>query len=350
MFMIRKAFKLILWVILFIVVAFASFLGYQTITEFKPPKELVLGNHEPADTINDTLTLITWNTGYFGLGADMDFFYEGGTMVRPTMGQYEQYSKDVLERIKSFNYSDFLLLQEVDTLSHRSYRNNQLSQIKQVLPGFHGYFGINYNAWVPIPPASPMGKVKAGQVTMSKYIPVSAKRVAFESSYSWPMRLFQLKRCYVETRYHTSDGKELVLINTHNSAFDDAAALREKELNNLKQLINAEYQKGNYVIVGGDWNQNPPFFDSAAVLPVYRTHHIRPGIPEDFLEEDWVVAYDPLHTTNRNVNTAYKEGETISNLIDFFVLSPNIKLESIRTIPTGYKESDHQPVEMKVII
>jgi endonuclease/exonuclease/phosphatase family metal-dependent hydrolase len=348
--MIRKAIKLVMWVILFIVVAFTTFLGYQTLTEFKPPKETVLETQNQVDTLADTLTLISWNIGYFGLGADMDFFYEGGTMVRPTEDQYERYSKAVLERIKTFNYADFLLLQEVDTLSHRSYRNNQLTQIQQELPGFDGYFGANYNAWVPIPPSSPMGKVKAGQVTMSKYKPVSAKRVAFESSYSWPMRLFQLKRCYVETRYLTSDGKELVLINTHNSAFDDAAALREKELNTLKQLMHAEYLKGNYVVIGGDWNQNPPAFDSTVVLPVYKTRHIRPGIPYDFLEEDWLVAYDPLHTTNRNVNTAYKEGETISNLIDFFVLSPNVKLESIQTIPTGYKESDHQPVVMKIVI
>lgn len=348
--MIRKAIKLVLWIILFIIVAFAAFLGYQTITEFKPPKVLVLNEQQQADTIHDTLTVISWNTGYFGLGADMDFFYEGGTMVRPTEEQYELYSKAALERIKSFTYADFILLQEVDTLSHRSYNNNQLIQIRRELQDYHGFFGSNYDAWVPIPPASPMGTVNAGQATMSRYEPVSAKRVSFESSYSWPMRLFQLKRCYIETRFLTSNGKELVLVNTHNSAFDDAAALREKELNNLKELMLTEYSKGNYVIIGGDWNMNPPQFDSTKVLPVYKTRLIKPGIPGDFIENGWQVAYDPLHTTNRYVDKSYKEGETYSTLIDFFVLSPNIKLESIRAIPYGYKESDHQPVELKVVI
>lgn len=348
--MIRKAIKLVLWLILVLIVAFAAFLGYQTLTEFKPPKELVFQTPEQADTLNDTLTLISWNIGYFGLGADMDFFYEGGTMVRPTREQYESYSKEALIRIKSFNSADFILFQEVDTLSHRSYDNNELSLIQQVLPGYNGYMGLSYNAWVPIPPTEPMGKVMAGQVTMSKYKPVSAKRVAFESSYSWPMRLFQLKRCFIETRFLTSDGKELVLINTHNSAFDDAAALREKELNNLKEIMLSEYAKGNYVIVGGDWNQNPPQYDSTAVLPIYKARNIRPGIPDDFIDKGWQVAYDPLHTTNRYVNTSYKEGKTFSTLIDFFVLSPNIKLETINAIPNGYKESDHQPVVMKVVI
>ncbi len=348
--MFLKIIKTLLLFIFIVVLLFAGFLGWQTYFEFKPATEDVLLLNTEAPAINDTLTLVTWNTGYSGLGADMDFFYEGGKMVRPLHDQYEKYRNAVLKRIISFDTAAFILLQEVDTLSRRSYYENQFRSITESMPDFRSYFGVNYNAWVPVPPKSPMGKVRSGLVTLSKFPPSSVKRVSYESSYSWPMRLFQLKRCYLETRYNTMDGKELVLINTHNSAFGDAATLREKELSTLKSRMIDEYEKGNYVIIGGDWNQNPPTFDSTVVLTVYKSKTIKPGIPVDFTPQGWKYAYDPLHTTNRDVNISYKEGETVTTLIDFFVLSPNVNLQYVKTVLTGFSEADHQPVVMRVDI
>lgn len=346
----RKLFKIILLLLLAVILMFALFLGWQTITEFKPLEEEIISKTEVSPVIDDTLTIISWNTGYFGLGAEMDFFYEGGNMVRPTKVLYEKYRKAALERIQSFDTAAFIFLQEVDTQSSRSYFDNQLNAIKTILPDYLDFYGANYNAWVPVPPLEPMGKVRAGLVTLSKFNPVSAKRISFESSYSWPMRLFQLKRCFLELRFNTKDGKELVLINTHNSAFSDAAALREKELNSLKTIMLDEYMKGNYVIVGGDWNQNPPDFDTTLLLPTYKSKRIYPGIPDNLIPKGWVYAFDPSHTTNRDVDVPYMEGSTFSTLIDFFVLSPNLRLQSIKTIPTGYREADHQPVVLRIVL
>lgn len=346
----RKVIKVILLLLLTVILLFAGFLGWQTLTEFKPSTEEVLTIDEVAPAIDDTLTIISWNTGYFGLGAEMDFFYEGGKMVRPSKELYQKYRRAALERIQSFDTAAFIFLQEVDTQSGRTYFDNQLNVIKMMLPDYKEYYGTNYYAWVPIPPLDPMGKVRAGIVTLSQYSPVSAKRISFESSYSWPMRLFQLKRCFLELRFNTKDGKELILINTHNSAFSDAAALREKELNSLKTIMLDEYKKGNYVIIGGDWNQNPPGFDTTLLLPIYKSKKIYPGIPENLIPKGWVYAYDPSHTTNRDVDIPYLEGSTFSTLIDFFVLSPNVRLRSVKTIPSGYREADHQPVVLKVVL
>lgn len=345
-----KIIRILVAILAIPILLFIGFLGFQTLDEYKPAKETLLVKDYNAPAISDSFTIITWNIGYEGLGEDMDFFYEGGKMVRPSKDQYSKYSEEIAQRIASFDTSAFIFLQEVDTLSHRSWNHNQLNEIKQLLPGYHGYFAENYKAWVPVPILNPMGKVRAGLVTFSKYMPVSSKRVSYESSYGWPMRLFQLKRCYLETRFKTSDGKQLVLVNTHNSAFSDAASLRDKELNTLKTLMLNEYMKGNYVIVGGDWNQNPPSFDTTLLLPVYKSKHIYPGIPSDFIPNGWNYAFDPIHTTNRYVNIPYKAGETFSTLIDFFVISPNVRLKSVKTIPTGFKESDHQPVVINVII
>jgi len=345
-----KILKFILKMIVLVVAGLLTFFIWQTFSEFDPDPLQDLAITEDAAVVDDTLTLTTFNIGYCGLGAGMDFFYEGGTMVRPGKELYDRYLGEVMQRLETFIGSDFILLQEVDTLAKRSWYANQFRLIRNKFNGFHSFFAMNYNAWVPMPVLKPMGKVQAGIVTLSKATPVSASRYAFSSGYSWPMRMFMLKRCYLLTRYNTDNGKQLVLVNTHNSAFGDAAEIRAEELAQLKEMMTGEYAKGNYVIIGGDWNQNPAIFDSTVVLENYLVKSIRPPVPADFLPEGWQYAYDPLHPTNRDVDIPYLEGRTKTTLIDFFVLSPNVGLVSAITTPTGFKESDHQPVSVKVFL
>lgn len=99
------------------------------------------------------------------------------------------------------------------------------------------------------------------------------------------------------------------MINTHNSVFDEEGELRKKELVKLNDFMMKEYRKGNYVIAGGDWNQNP-----------------------------------------RGSEMNYQKGKTKTTIIDFFVVSPNVIVESVKTIKTGFENSDHQPVIMKIKI
>ena len=346
----KKTLKYISYLLLILVLVFTGFLILQTVTEYKPADSATLLEYNTAETISDTIDLVTWNVGYFGLGAEMDFFYEGGTMVRPDKERYATYKDRALERLKSFYNADFILIQEVDSFAKRSWYDNQIKAIDSVLPSFYYWFGMNYNAWVPVPLTEPMGRVNAGIFTWSRHFPSSVKKYAFESSYAWPMRLFQLKRVFLELRIKTMNGKELILINTHNSAFEDAATLREAELKKLKTIMLEEYNKGNYVIVGGDWNQNPIGYDTADLLPVYNGKYIKPGIPHDYLPADWNYAFDKLHTTNRDVNKPYTEGVTHTSLIDFFITSPNIEVLDVKVIPTKFIESDHQPVTLKVVL
>ena len=56
------------------------------------------------------------------------------------------------------------------------------------------------------------------------------------------------------TRYPTSDGHELVLINSHMSAYDKGGTSRAQQLALLTKVMSEERAKGNYVIAGGDWN------------------------------------------------------------------------------------------------
>lgn len=295
------------------------------------------------------LELYTWNIGYCGLGKKMDFFYEEGKMVRPEKEYYEQCRDGVLYQLTTLNKLDFILLQEVDQQSERTYLDNQVERFKATFKDYAAFFALNYKVpFVPVPVKFPMGKVESGILTLSRFQPVEATRYKFPSAYSWPKRLFMLDRCFVLTRYNVSNGKQLVLINTHNSAYADALEMRAKELKTLQKIIESEYAKGNYVIAGGDWNQNPLPYNQDSIKDGNLAKTITPGIPADFLPAGFTWAFDPKYPSNRDVNEPYTKGKTATTIIDFFVLSPNINLLTTNTLQSNFEFSDHQPIGMIV--
>jgi endonuclease/exonuclease/phosphatase family metal-dependent hydrolase len=143
-------------------------------------------------------------------------------------------------------------------------------------------------------------------------------------------------------RFLLKNGKEFVLINTHNSAYDDGS-LREAQMNYLKDFLLEEEKMGNYVIVGGDWNQSPPGFQDNYKGHVFDTINLN-YISNDFLNESWNWIYDTIEPTNRRVTVPFEQGKCPVTLIDFYLVSSNIEILSIRTIPMEFAYSDHQPV------
>ena len=121
-------------------------------------------------------------------------------------------------------------------------------------------FAKNYDVFfVPVPPATPMGKVLSGLTIFGKYQPTSSVRYSFPGEYGFPKQLFMLDRCFLVNRYPLSNGKELLIINTHNEAFDPGQ-IRKAQMSYLKDFLLTEFRNGNYIITGGDWNQAPPGF------------------------------------------------------------------------------------------
>ena len=150
-------------------------------------------------------------------------------------------------------------------------------------------------------------------------------------------------------RYKLDSGKEFVVINLHNSTFDKGGTLRMKELKKLQSFVLTEYSKGNYVIVGGDWNNNPRGFNPRTVISGDSAKAIEPALDSTFLS-GWRFAFDPLTPSNRDVNMPYQKGKSKTTIIDFYVVSPNVEILLVHTIATGFNFSDHQPVIMKVIL
>jgi endonuclease/exonuclease/phosphatase family metal-dependent hydrolase len=342
-------FFLIVLVILFIGI---GFMVYTTLTEYKPDNITLLGIHKPAVKITpdtkDELNILTWNIGYAGLGKEMDFFYEGGKMVRPTTELNKGYLENILNEVKRADTTDFIFIQEVDQRAKRSHFTDQVEAFQNKMNDYYTVFGVNYDVpFVPIPTMEPMGRVKAGQMTLSKMAPDSAIRYRLHETYTWPKRLFLLKRCFIHTQYTLPSGKILSMINLHNSAFGDAVEARKQDLIALKQLMYTLWAKGHYVIAGGDWNQNPPGFDPDLIKDGNKAYAFE-HVPVSFSPKGWTWATDPSKATNRDVNEPFVKGGTKATTIDFFIVSPNVSIVSVNTNSNGFVNSDHQPVALKV--
>ncbi len=340
-------------------------LAYGTIYDWKPEgvENLKIETQAALSEIPDSgnLQLISWNVGYGGLGAQSTFFYDNGQnffsgskMVRPPRELTDKNVKGIGEFLQTVS-PDFVLLQEVDRDSRRSYHLDEQDTWAKAMPNYASVFALNYNCVrVPLPicePWNPIGKTYGGLGTFSKYQPLDPKRHQLPGEYGWPTRIFQLDRCLAVQRFKVKNGKQLVLVNLHNSAYDPGGVLKKQQIDYLKTLLLKEYQAGNYVICGGDWNQTPPNISINTFMTKGQTGYADedyPAISPELMPEEWVWAFDPTTPSNRSLVDVYNPKTTFITLIDYFLLSPNVKLKQARGINQEFEFSDHQPVIIKV--
>lgn len=348
-----KTLKTLLIAILILISLFVIFILYASISNYKPENtELIIQNKNP-DTIqiNQIYSIMIWNIGYCGLGADMDFFYDGGKQVRSSKQNVINNYYFVKSELKNNDTLDFIMLQETDIRSKRSYYINEVDSFSKLLNHYYSYFGANYDVkFVPSPFTNPLGTVKSGLNSFSKFKPARVTRYSFPGNYDWPVSLFMLDRCFLVKRFPTNNGKEFILINTHNSAYDDGS-LKKQQMEYLKRFLLSEYEKGNYIVVGGDWNQNPPQVDYSEIRKnsLAKRFVLNP-INADYLPSEWNWVFDPSTPTNRYLNAPYKKGETITPIIDFYLMSPNIKTELVKTQDFNFQHTDHQPVFTRIVL
>jgi hypothetical protein len=99
--------------------------------------------------------------------------------------------------------------------------------------------------------------------------------------------------------------------------------------------------------VGGDWNQSP------YGLPPELPHHLFDTenltyVEKDFPAPDWIWAYDPTLPSNRRVSVPYSRSNSLTTVIDCYLLSPNISPTDVKTLDVDFQYSDHQPVQLQV--
>ncbi len=331
----KRAITIFLWTIGAFAAAFVLFVAFAWATEWQPVKEKVIHSNSAYYKLPDTLKIVTWNTGYAGLGADMDFFMDGGTHTRTSRERADE-NLEKITRFLAESDADIILLQEVDRDAKRSFHVDQLAKYREALPGYHGYFALNYKViFVPVPLRAPLGKVEAGTALFSRIEPQEVVRYQYDSRFSFPVRLFNLKRGWLAARFG-----DVWISTTHNTAYD-TGDMRTIEMQQLYKWLSSK----SLTITGGDWNQNPTGY-TPSPAEVDDPHFSPRSIPEN---TDFQALFDASTPTVRYLYEPLSE-RTTTSLIDFFIVSQGIKCLEIKTIDLGFENSDHNPVAATFVI
>ena len=349
----KKILKALLILVLIVIAAAVLLFGWLTVTEYKPAPvedaEVLRTGDNASLAVGDSVTVLSWNVGYGGLGKDSDFFMDGGkdskSADRETVGRYlEGIHRTIVDQDP-----DLVLLQEVDTDSSRTYGIDERGLLAQGMSS--QTFAYNYSCpFVPIP-MPPIGKVHSGLFTMTNGVEIErAERISLPCPFTWPTRVANLKRCLLVSYLPVAGSdKQLVLVNLHLEAYDDGEG-KLAQTKALNDFLQDEYAKGNYVIAGGDFNQTfPGGLDS---YPVVNSAFWAPGtLTEDMLPAGWSFAYSLDVPSCRLLNQPYNPADTVNTqyyVIDGFILSPNVELETVETLDLGFADSDHNPVHISV--
>lgn len=353
-----KIFIIALLVLVILIVLFvASFIAYLTITEYRPVDVEDITDYRTTDKKVERgkeLSIMTWNIGYGSLGDNADFFMDGGSHTfTATKERTELNLYGIKSELQAKN-PDFIFLQEVD---YDSLRSNNVNEIEYFANAFldRAYaFAHNYKCeFVPIP-VPPMGKVMSGIMTISDYDIEEATRISLPVPFKWPIRVANLKRGMLVTRIPIEGSdKELVLVNFHLEAYDSGEGKIE-QTKKLRVLIDFEVAKGNYVIVGGDFNQTIDTVDLEK-YKVTEEGHWEPGIIDGqaLIDAGYQIVMDDSTPTCRSLKTplaGYDKDDFQYYLIDGFIVSNNIKINSYETVQKDFVYSDHNPVYLSFTI
>ena len=350
----KKILKFLLTLVLIAVLAVVGLFGYLTITEYKPADIEVLTplcEDATAPAIKDgaSLNILSWNIGYAGLGAGSDFYMDGGKdTASADNATVNKYLDAMNTAIRAGNY-DLVYLQEVDINSSRTYSIDESVALRRGT----SYHALNHScAFVPLPLPEPIGKVHVGLMTISDYKVDRGERHSLPCPFSWPTRAANMKRCLL-VNYLPIEGtnKQLVMVDLHLEAYDSGEG-KIAQTKQLMGLLQKEYEKGNYVIAGGDFNQVFP--GSLELYPNTHPDLWLPGVLEEAsLPEGFQFAYDLTTPSCRLLNQPYDPSDTVNTqyyVIDGFILSPNVQLDEVKVLDEGFANSDHNPVQLQVTL
>ena len=245
---------------------------------------------------------------------------------------------------------DFILIEEVDKNATRSYHYDEEAALRNMLEGYDSTFTVNFDSpYLFYPLSKPHGKSYAGMLTLSRFNIESGLRRSLPIEDGF-MKFVDLDRCYSVSRVSVSNDKELVLYTLHLSAYTSDGTIATEQLTMLINDMQAEYEKGNYCIAGGDFNKDLRV-DSGKIFGI------------DGADYTWAQPVDPtlFDGTNlsmvapfneekpvpscRNADGPYNDKQFVLT-VDGFIVSDNVTVSGSDVYDLGFKYSDHNPVYM----
>ena len=355
----RPALKVILVLLFALLAVVAAYLLYVILTYHRIDDNLPLtvegDAKEDTVTVGTEYTIVTQNLGFGAYTRDFTFFMDGGKESRAESAESVRECIGLaMDEIEGFD-ADFILFQEVDLDSTRSYHINQYDILSERFADYSRCKAVNYDsAYLMYPLLEPHGASYSSMATFSRFKIQSSLRRSFPISTSFS-KFLDLDRCYSVSRIKTDGGKELVIYNVHSSAYGGSDEIRSAQMTMLMNDMKAEYDKGNYVICGGDFNHDFTGDSTQKLNGGMDTLDFgwAQPFPAELIPEGFsrAISYKngEYKPTCRDCDIPYEEGN-FTIIVDGFIVSDNVKVVEVENIVTGFEYSDHNPVVLKFIL
>ena len=285
---------------------------------------------------------MSWNLGYAGLGSGANFAADGGEDFLPECRKLVlENATAIREQIGEFD-GDIVFLQEAAGSSFIN-RNVDLRQtVLDAKPEMSSVYFHDVQSWlVPYPL-----NMNTGKLTLSKFASNEAEGILLplEDKYYAGFLLREYRMAI--SRFDIGHEKPLVAINIHLAAFDDGST-RKKQLAAVLEYAKTEFQKGSYVLVGGDWNLRLIQTDFPHSTKEEHLFWLE-DFPSQEIPEGWHLVADNETPSVRTLHQSYIAGNNYVCTVDGFLLSPNLHSLGIENLDLGFEHSDHQPAILTI--
>lgn len=304
---------------------------------------LAVSDFDNQITSKSELTVLTWNIGFAALGAKADLVIDGGKNLRALpQEEIEKAAKAIAGKLVGFD-ADIVLLQETANAGFLTRGVDVQNHISERLTGYSQCFWADFQTrFVPAPL-----KLRHGMASFSRNgLPQSrALDLPQDPFYYYGF----LKKYYgAIVQEYPIEGKSgmWVVINIHLSAFDEGANIRKQQMKALFDFSQKEFEAGNYVIIGGDWNMRlskTKFPHTAKGKAVFEDFDLN----QKYVPKGWMICADPETASLRSLSNAYVKGQSYTSIVDGFVISPNVFVKTVETIDLGFEHTDHHPVSAR---
>lgn len=298
----------------------------------------------PADR---PLTVLVWNV-QFAAGRGQEFFYDGGEAVSVSEATVRATLEQIAAVVEAVD-PDVLLLQEIDRDSRRTARLDQHAWLAERLDvACHVSAPYHRAAYVPHPPQEHLGRVDMHLSVMSRYRLGEATRHQLPLlQESWLRRLFNLKRAVLEVHLPVAGGGELVLFDTHLSAFSRNDGTLERQIAALDELMGRAEASGQPWLLAGDLNTLPPGDRPDRLTrdqDLYATQSSAAPLVERWASPvtDWT---DPAYRTYLHYGA-----DEPDRMLDYVFHGEGVAIDDYRVLLEHDQISDHLPLAFEVRI
>ena len=351
----KKFWKILFCVLLALLVLVGGYVAYVFLDYHRIPDNQTLDIYEqepqPIAQTGRDYRVLTWNIGFGAYEDDYGFFMDGGTESWAWSEERLKINLDEIAARVQEQAADVYFLQEVDFDSTRTYHIDEREWLYAALPGHSSVFAVNYDSpFLLYPFRHPHGASRSGLLMLTEFDVQSAVRrsLPVETGFT---KLLDLDRCYSVSRVPVENGRELVLYDLHLSAYSSDGTIADEQLELLLADMQAEYEAGNYVVGGGDFNKD--------LLPGGSTQYFgvdtgdytwAQPIRTDLIEATDIRLIAPVDPEDpvascRNADGPYAEGQ-LRLTVDGFLVSPNVEVVESEVLDFGFENSDHNPVRM----